>query len=208
MENVLDTYALEYDSNIPVICVDEKPYQLLADTFSSLPAQPGRVKREDYEYIRKGTCNFFIVFEPLTQTRHLKVTNQRTAIDFAHFMNEVSEMYPKAKVIKVVLDNLNIHNPGSFYQAFEAGYANTLTKRFEFVYTPLHGSWLNMAEIEFSALERQCIRKRIPSLEQLQKHVEIWTQERNRKKVQINWCFTTQDARIKFKRFYQSITNL
>ena len=208
MENVLDTYALAYDPKIPQICMDEKPYQLLSDAFQTMPAKPGRVKREDYEYIREGTCNFFIVFEPLTQTRQIKVTQQRTAVDFAHFMKEVSEMYPDAEKIKVVLDNLNTHNPGSFYQAFTPEYARYLTERFEFIYTPTHGSWLNMSEIEFSALERQCVRKRIPSINEAQKLTNIWAENRTKRKVQINWCFTSIDARIKFKRFYESITNL
>jgi transposase len=208
MENVLDTYALPYDPKHPQVCIDEKPYQLLSDAFESMPAKPGKVKREDYEYKREGTCNFFIVFEPLTQTRQIKVTKQRTAVDFANFMKEVSEMYPSAEKIKVVLDNLNTHNPGSFYQAFQPEYARYLTERFEFIYTPTHGSWLNMAEIEFSALERQCVRKRIPCIEEAQRNIKIWQEERNKRKVQINWCFTSNDARTKFKRFYQNITNL
>lgn len=208
MENVLDTYALDYNEEEPVVCIDEKSYQLLSDVFSALPAKPDNVRKEDYEYKREGTCNFFVVFEPLTQKRSLKVTKQRTAIDFAELMKEVSEMYPTAKKIKVVLDNLNTHNPSSFYLAFKAQEARELSKRFEFIYTPVHGSWLNMAEIEFSALERQCIRKRIPNIEDLKKQVSIWVDERNKKKVQINWCFTTYDARTKFQRFYKNITNL
>lgn len=208
MENVLDTYALGYNPHIPQICIDEKPYQLLSDAFDSIATKPGKARREDYEYKREGTCNFFIVFEPLTQTRHIKVTTQRTALEFAHFMKDVSDMYPEAEKIKVVLDNLNTHNPGSFYQAFSSDYARYLTQRFDFIYTPKHGSWLNMAEIEFSALERQCVRKRIPSLEEAQRLVHLWTQERNHRKIQINWCFTSHDARMKFKRFYDNITTI
>lgn len=145
MENVLDSYALDYNPVIPLVCIDEKPYQLLSDAFDSLPAKPGKVKKEDYEYKREGTCNFFVVFEPLTQKRELKVSERRTALDFANFMKDISEMYPLAKKIKVVLDNLNTHNPGSFYQAFEPEYARYLTERFEFIYTPTHGSWWSLS---------------------------------------------------------------
>jgi hypothetical protein len=163
MEDVLDLYEKPYDSHYPLVCMDETSKQLMSDVQAPLPRQPGQIARQDYEYERNGVCDLFMCFEPLRSWRHVQVTDQRTAVDWAHFMREVADQrYPDAKKIVAVMDNLNTHGPGSFYEAFAPAEAKRLAARFEFHYTPKHGSWLNMAEIELSALSRMCLDRRIP----------------------------------------------
>ncbi len=207
MEEVLDLYEKPYDSHRPLVCMDETSKQLVSDVQTPLPPQPGQTARQDYEYERQGVCNLFIGFEPLQSQRHVQVTNQRTAVDWAHFMQDLAEMhYPDAEKIVVVMDNLNTHGPGSFYEAFPPAEAKRLAARFEFHYTPKHGSWLNMAEIELSALSRMCLDRRIPDQATLTREVSAWESERNAKSVTVEWRFTTDDARIKLKKLYPVIS--
>jgi transposase len=186
--------------------MDETSKQLLADTREPLPAQPGQPERFDYEYKRQGVANLFMFFEPLAGKRHVKVTAQRTRTDWAVAMQELSDVhYPQAERIIVVLDNLNTHLPASFYEAFEPEEARRLVNRFEFHYTPKHGSWLNMAEIELSVLSRQGLDRRIPERAFLEREVAAWEAERNAQVVKVLWRFTTADARIKLKYLYPLI---
>jgi hypothetical protein len=206
MEDVLEVYKLPYDPKRPQVCMDETSKQLLADTRKPIPAKPGSLERFDYEYKREGVANLFMVFEPLTGKRHVKVTEQRTRKDWAEIMKELSDvLYPDAEVIVMVMDNLNTHTPASFYEAFEPDEARRLANRFEFHYTPKHGSWLDMAEIELSALSRQCLDRRIPDLDMLKSEVRAWEDERNAQVVKVQWRFTTADARIKLKHLYPQI---
>ena len=206
MEDVLDVYARPYDAQQPVICMDETSKQLLADTREPLPMQPGQPERIDPEYDRQGVANLFMFFEPLAGQRHVSVTDRRTRIDWAEAMRQVADVhYPDAKCIVVVLDNLNTHDPASFYEAFAPDEAHRLTQRFEFHYTPKHGSWLNMAEIEFSVLGRQVLNRRIPDQDMLKAEVAVWQHERNHKLVKVDWQFTTADARTKLKYLYPKI---
>ena len=203
MEEVLGLYEKPYDSHRPLVCMDETSKQLVRDVQTPLPPQPGHLARQDYEYERQGVCNLFIGFEPLHSQRHVQVTNQRTAIDWAHFMKDLAEThYPDAEKIVVVMDNLNTHGPGSFYEAFPPAAAQRLAARFDFHYTAKHGSWLNMAEIELSALSRMCLDRRIPDQGTLTREVSAWESERNAKSVTVEWRFTTDDARIKLKKLY------
>jgi hypothetical protein len=207
MEEVLDLYEKPYDSRYPLVCMDETSKQLVSDVQSPLPPQPGQSARQDYEYERKGTSNLFLGFEPLRSQRHVQVTDHRTAVDWAHFMKDLAEThYPDAEKIVVVLDNLNTHGPGSFYEAFAPAEAKRLAARFEFHYTPKHGSWLNMAEIEWSALSRMCLDRRIPDKDTLTREISAWESERNAKAVTVEWRFTTDDARIKLKKLYPVIS--
>jgi len=207
MEEVLDLYEKPYDSRYPLICMDETSKQLVSDTQPSLPPQPHQIARQDYEYERNGVCNLFMGFEPLRSRRHVQVTDRRTAVDWAHFMRDVAEVhYPDAQKIVAVMDNLNTHGPGSFYEAFAPAEAKRLAARFEFHYTPKHGSWLNMAEIELSALSRMCLDRRIPDKNRLTREVSAWERERNAKSVTVEWRFTTNDARIKLKKLYPTIS--
>lgn len=207
MEEILDLYQEPYDPQRPLVCMDEKSKQLLADTRPSLPPRPGTVAREDYEYARQDTCNLFIAFEPLQSWRHVQVTERRTAVDWAHFMKHLADVqYPDVERIRVVVDNLNTHHAGSFYEAFEPQEAHRLAARFEFHYTPKHGSWLNMAEIELSALEHMCLKHRIPTQAALESEVRAWEQERNHATVTVDWRFTTDNARFKLKSLYPSIS--
>jgi hypothetical protein len=206
MENVLDLYQRPNDPHFPVVCMDETSKQLLGDTQAPLLPLPGQLARQDYEYARNGTCNLFIAFEPLQSWRHVEVTAQRTAIDWAHFMKWLAdERYPNAKCIRVVLDNLNTHGAGSFYEAFEPKEAQRLARRFEFHYTPKHGSWLNMAEIELSCLSRTCLKQRLADQDAVRSHVGVWEHGRNTASVTVDWRFTTDDARIKLKKLYPSL---
>lgn len=206
MEEVLDVYKRPYDPKRPQVCMDEMPKQLLAEKYDPLPSQPGCTFKQDYEYERKGTANLFMLFEPLAGKRYIQTSAHRTAVDWAHVMKFLSdELYPEAELIVLVMDNLNTHKLASFYETFEPQEAHRLSRRFEIHYTPKHGSWLNMAEIELSALTRQCLNRRIPDQETLDTEVQAWTSERNDMVVKVDWRFTTADARIKLKHLYPKI---
>jgi hypothetical protein len=203
MEDILALYTQPEDPQRPLVCMDEVPKQLLSDVRDPLPAQEHQPKRVDYEYERHGVANLFMFFEPFAGRRHVKVTDTRTQLDWAQAMRELSdEILPDADKIIVVLDNLNTHTPTAFYLAFEPEEARRLVNRFEFHFTPKHGSWLNMAEIELSALSRQCINRRIPDEQTLRHEVCAWVDDRNSKVVKVDWRFSTADARIKLKRLY------
>ena len=206
LEDVLTVYQRPFDPAHPVICMDETSKQLVGETRLALPGEPGQVQREDYEYERRGVANLFLFSEPLTGWRAVQVTERRTRLDWAVALCELSDRhYPAAERITVVLDNLNTHGPASFYEAFAPEKARRLAERFEFHYTPKHGSWLNMAEIEFSVLSRRCLDRRIGDAETLQREVQAWTQQRNRARKSVDWQFTTADARTKLKRLYPII---
>lgn len=206
MEDVLEVYTRPYDPRHPQVCLDETSTQLVADTREPRPAAPGQPERVDYEYERKGTANLFMVFEPVTGHRQVKVTERRTAVDFAHVIQELVDVqYPQAEKIVLVLDNLNTHTPASLYEAFAPAEARRLMERLEIHHTPKHGSWLNMAEIELSVLARQCLDRRIPDPTTLAQEVAAWERQRNAAQCRVDWRFTTHDARIKLKRLYPSI---
>jgi hypothetical protein len=206
MEDVLEVYTRPEDPQYPLVCMDETNKQLLADVRDPLPAQAGHPQRVDYEYKREGVADLFMFFEPLLGKRFVKVTDQRTRKDWAQAMKELADyLYPLAKKIVVVMDNLNTHSPASFYETFEPQEARRLIERFEFHYTPKHGSWLNMAEIELGVLIRQCLSRRIPDKSTLEKEVRAWQKDRNAKIVKVDWRFTTADARIKLKHLYPVI---
>lgn len=203
MEDVLDLYEEPYDPKRPVVCCDQRPYQRLQEVREPLPVELGRPKRVDYEYERNGTCQLHLSFEPLRGWRQVEVRERRTSRDFALWMKRlVDEQFPQAEVIRVVLDNLNTHTPAAFYQTFEPAEARRLTQKLEFHYTPVHGSWLNMAEIEFSVLARQCLNRRIPDIPGLQREVRAWERERNERRTRVEWRFTTGKAREKLHRLY------
>lgn len=205
MEDVLDLYHEPYDPCRPVVCFDESNKQLIAETYTPLPLQPGQPQRYDYEYERLGTCNLFMFFEPLAAWRSVKVTDQRTMLDYAQCMKYlVDERYPQAEVIRVVQDNLNTHKPAALYQAFPPQEARRILQRLEFHYTPKHGSWLNMAEIELNILNGQCLDRRIGDKTRLINEVAAWNIDRNQLATSVNWQFTTQDARVKLVRLYPS----
>jgi transposase len=206
MEDLLTLYTQPEDPQRPLVCMDEVPKQLISDVCDPLPAQPEQPLRIDYEYKRNGVANLFMFFEPFQGQRHVKVTDTRTRLDWAKAMRELSdEIHPEAEKIIVVLDNLNTHTPAAFYLAFEPDEARRLVDRFEFHFTPKHGSWLNMAEIELSVLSRQCIRRRIPDEQTLRHQVRAWVTDRNSKFVKVDWRFSTTDARIKLKSLYPKI---
>jgi hypothetical protein len=206
LEDVLTVYQRPLDPAHPVICMDETSKQLVGETRLALPVEPGQVQREDYEYERNGVANLFLLSEPLTGWREVQLTERRTHIDWAMTRRELSDRhYPAAERITLVLDNLNMPGPASFYEAFAPEEAWRLAERFEFHYTPKHGSWLNMTEIECSVLSRQCLDRRIRDAETLQREVQAWTQQRNRARKSVDWQFTTADARTKLKRLYPII---
>lgn len=206
MEQVLDVYKRPYDEKYPVVCMDESPKQLIRETRESIEAKPGRVKRVDYEYERCGTCNIFMASEPLIGQRYVKVTERKTKKDWATFVKQISdEYYRSADRITLVMDNLNTHQPGSLYEVFKPAEAKRILDRFEFVYTPKHGSWLNMAEIELNVLQGQCLSRRIDKIDKVKKEIKAWEESRNNKKARIDWQFKTKNARIKLKRLYPSI---
>ncbi|HEX8968758.1 MAG TPA: IS630 family transposase [Chloroflexota bacterium] len=203
MEDVLDLYAEPYDPRRPVVGFDERPLQLLDDTRAPVPPAPGRTRRVDYEYRRNGTGNVFTSVEPLAGWRHVEVTERRTAVDFAHQMRWlVDEAYPNAKVIRVVLDNLNIHTIASLYAAFPPQEARRIARKLEFHPTPKHGSWLNVAESELAVLSNQCLNRRLPTLVSVRREVTAWERQRNAKQVKIHWLFTTAHARRKLRHAY------
>ena len=203
MEDVLDLYAEPYNPKRPVVCFDETSTQLLADTRTPLPAQAGRPARQVYEYRREGARNLFLACEPKAGWRHVAVTDRRTIQDFAHQMRWlVDEAYPHIPVVRVVLDNLNTHRTASLYETFPAAEARRIAQRLEFHYTPKHGSWLDMAEIEFSVLSRCCLKQRVPHEPALRREVQALVKERNIARSTIDWRFNTQDARTKLHRLY------
>ena len=209
MEDVLDLYAEPYDPQRPVVCFDESSTQLLADSRPSLPAAPGRPRRQDYEYVRGGTRNLFLTCEPRAGWRHVAITRQRTMQDFALQMRWlVDQAYPDVPVVRVVLDNLNTHRTASLYEAFPPAEARRIAQRLEFHYTPKHGSWLNMAEMEFSVLARACLRGRNPDQDSLERAVNANVSERNAVASPINWRFTTRKARTKLRRLYPDTATL
>ena len=205
MEDVLDLYAEPDDPKVPRVCFDECPYQLLDEVREPMPPQPGKPKRQDCEYEREGTCNLFLFLEPNLGWRHVEVTKRRTKQDFAQAMKDlVDGHFPDVPLIRVVLDNLNTHTPGSLYEAFEPEEARRILRRLEFHYTPKHGSWLNMAEIELRVLGRQCLDQRLPTMDRVKAVITPWEQGRNDHHVTIQWRFTTADARQKLHRLYPS----
>ena len=206
MEDVLEVYTRPYNPARPVVCLDEISKQLVAETRTPLPTEPGQPERVDYEYERCGTANLFLTCEPLAGHRHVTVTEQRTAVDFAQEVRDLLEVrYPYAERVVLVMDNLNTHKPAALYQAFEPAVARSLIERLEIHYTPKPGSWLNMAEIELSVLSRQCLDRRLPDVDTLTQEVAAWEPARNSDARPVNWRFTTPDARIKLKRLYSSI---
>jgi len=206
MEDVLEVYKLPYDVKRPVLCMDEMPRQLLADMRGPLACQSGQAARQDYEYQCNGVEDLFMLFEPLQGKHFVEVKDQRRKVEGAHVMKFVADdLYPNAETIVVVLDNLNTHTPAAFYKTFEPQEARRLSKRFEFHFTPKHGSWLNMAEIELSVLTRQCLNRCIPDKDALTREVSAWQQQRNDEVVTVRWQFTTADARIKLRRLYPQI---
>jgi hypothetical protein len=205
MEDVLEVYQRPYDPRRPVVCFDEQSKQLIRETRTPVPAAPGRPQRVDYEYERNGTANLFMVFEPLAGKRRVKVTDRRTARDFAEVLRGLAESYPLAEKIVLVMDNLNTHKPASLYEAFPPDVARRVWERLEVHYTPKHGSWLNMAETELGVMTKQCLNRRIPEKDILVHEVAAWEQTRNTARCRVDWQFTTHDARIKLKRLYPSI---
>lgn len=206
MENILHLYALPYDAKRPLLCFDERPCQLIEDVLVPMPMEPGKTKREGYEYRRNGVCTVFVAFEPLTGRRFVQVRQRRTKKDYAEFMRELSEHhYPSADKIALVQDNLNTHTPGSYYEAFSPEEAFALAQRFEMHYTPTKASWLNMVEIELSILSKQCLDRRIGDIEILEREARAWARQRNEQRATVQWEFTQVKARDRFQRFYPDI---
>lgn len=206
MEDILAIYLKAYDPKRPVVCLDESSKQQIQEVINQLPVKPGEVVRFDSEYKRNGVSNLFMMFEPLAGWRNVKVTDTRTAIDFAHCVKDLVEIhYPNADKIVLVMDNLNTHSEASLYKTFPPEEAFRLAQKLEIHYTPKHGSWLNMAEIEFSALSKQCLKRRLPDQETLIKEIKAWQTARNNQKVKCKWQFTTTDARTKLHKLYPTI---
>ena len=206
MEEILDLYEEPYDPSRPLICFDERPCQLIGDVREPLPMKPGCIERFDSEYERGGVCWVLMSFEPLTGWRELAVTQRRRKREFAHWMRRlVEDHYPQAEKIRVVLDNLSTHSGAAFYENYPAEVARKLARRIEFCYTPVHGSWLNMVEIEISVLVRQCLKRRLPNIETLNRAAQAWCRERNRLGAGVDWRFRTQDARTKLRSLYPSV---
>ena len=205
MEQVLDVYKRPYDPLRPVVCMDESPRQLIGETRVPVPARPGCVARHHYEYERCGVCNVFMAVEPLAGKRLVRVTERKTKTDWASFLEEIAGQYGEASKITLVMDNLNTHGPGSLYERFTPAAAKALWDRFEFVYTPKHGSWLDMAEIELNVLIKQCLDRRIDNLAEMRAEVAAWQKDRDNAGSTINWQFTCADARIKLKRLYPTL---
>lgn len=203
MEDVLEVYHRPYDEERPLVCLDEASKQLIGEVIEPIPAAPGQPERFDYEYTRNGTANLFMISEPLLGWRAVRVTDRRTAVDFAEVVRWlVEEVHEEAGKVVLVMDNLNTHKPASLYEAFPPEQARRIAEKLEVHHTPKHGSWLNMAEIELSVLARQCLSRRIETREELEREVAAWEEERNERGVEIRWRFTTADARIKLRRLY------
>lgn len=208
MEKVLDLYTQPYDPNRPVVCMDETPKQLISETNQPLPMKPGRPLRYEHHYRREGVCNLFLFFEPLVGQRHIVVRTRRTTKDWVYCLKSiVDDWYKEAEVVRIVLDNLSTHKPAAFYEYFAPAEAKRLLDKLEFYFTPKHASWLNMAEIDFSVLSRQCLNQRIPSRDLLEQQVSAWVTSRNAQVGTVDWHFTTGDARIRLKRLYPSYSN-
>lgn len=205
MEMVLDVYKRPYDPDFPVVCMDESPRQMIRETRQPIPAAPGRPARVDYEYERCGVCNIFMANEPLAGKRIVEITERKTKQDWSNFVERIAGEYEGARKITLVMDNLNTHKPGSLYETFPPENAKALWDRFDFVYTPKHGSWLNMAEIELNVLINQCLKGRIDSIGKIRQQVESWLIHRNNLIAKINWQFTTDKARIKLRRLYPTL---
>jgi DDE superfamily endonuclease len=205
MEQVLDVYKRPYNADYPVVCMDESPKQLIRETKIPVSMKPGQVARQDFEYERCGVSNIFMTSEPLKSKRYVKVTERKTKVDWAMLIKEIAGDYKDAKKITLVMDNLSTHKPSALYEAFDPQEAKRIWDRFEFIYTPKHGSWLNMAEIELNVLMGQCLNRRIDNLGTMKEEVEAWQHHRNNMNAKINWQFTTKDARIKLKKLYPSI---
>ncbi len=202
MERVLEVYKRPFDPRYPVVCMDESPKQLIGETRIPIPASRGIPARHDYEYRRCGMCNIFLACEPLAGKRMVAITERKTKQDWAYFLQEIVGQYKSADTITLVMDNLNTHTPGSFYETFPPDKAKALWDKFEFVYTPKHGSWLNMAEIELNVLTGQCLNRRIDDLKVVMKETRAWQELRNNKNAKINWQFQIENARIKLSRLY------
>lgn len=208
MEDLLELYAQPYDPKRPVVCFDERPYPFIGQTRQPIPTLPGQPKRVDYQYERNGVVNLFVYLEPLAGWRHMEVTLQRTKSDFAAQMKTlVDEHHPEAELIRLVVDNLNIHNPAALYEVFPPAEARRILSKLEFHYTPVDGSWLNQVEIEISVLSRQCLERRIPKIETLTGEITAWEQQRNAQQAKIDWRFSAADARVKLQRSYPVLTH-
>ena len=202
MEDVLKIYGKPYDPKRPLICLDEKQTQLLGDVRKSIPAKPGKIAKQDYEYERKGTCSIFVAIEPKAGKRYIEVRERRTRKDFAEVVESIFDSYPEAEWIDLVVDNLNTHNEKSFHETFDKEKAEKILSKIRFHYTPKHGSWLNMAEIEISVLSRQLLKQRISSIKLLRSKISAWRKERNLQKKKISWSFTKHDAKNIFPKLY------
>ena len=206
MEHVLDVYKKAFNPDQPVVCMDESPKQLIKETRTAIAMRPGQEAREDFEYERCGVVNVFFASEPLTGKRYVELTEKKTKVDWARFIKRIAdEWYKDATKITLVMDNLGTHKPGALYEAFEPAEAKRIRDRFDFVYTPKHGSWLNMAEIELNVLTAQCLNRRIDNMETMKREVKAWQMHRNNKEAKIKWQLTCQDARIKLLKLYPSI---
>jgi DDE superfamily endonuclease len=206
MEDVLEVYHRPYDEKRPLVCLDEASRQLIGEIVEPIPAQPGQPERIDYEYVRNGTANLFMIFEPLLGWRYVEVTERRTAKDLADVLRWlVEDVHTEAEKVVLVTDNLNTHTPACLYEAFAPEQARRIAEKLEWHHTPKHGSWLNMAEIELSVLSRQCLNGRIESREEMQQQVGAWKDERNEREVKVQWRFTTAEARIKLRKLYPSL---
>ena len=206
MECVLDIYKMAHSSEYPVVCMDESPKQMIKETRTAIEMKPGQEAKEDFEYERCGVANIFLVSEPLTGKRYVEVTERKTKVDWAKFMKHIADdWYPDALKITLVMDNLNTHKPASLYEVYEPKEAKRIWDRFDFVYTPKHGSWLNMAEIELNVLMGQCLNRRIDNIEKMKSEVDAWQTHRNNKEAKIKWQFTCEDARVKLLKLYPSI---
>lgn len=207
MESVLDIYKMPYDKQFPVVCMDESPKQLIRQTRIPIARKPGQDAKEDFEYSRQGVANIFIANEPLKGKRYIRIKKSKTKRDWAYFVRYIADqLYPRAKRIRLIMDNLNTHKPSALYETFLPEEAKRIWDRFEFIYTPKHGSWLNMAEIELNVLMGQCLNRRIDKMATIRSETKAWEKNRNNKNAKINWQFKTDDARIKLKRLYPTIS--
>ena len=208
MESVLDIYKMSYDKQFPIVCMDESPKQLIRQTRIPIARKPGQDAKEDFEYFRQGVANIFIANEPLKGKRYIRIKKSKTKRDWAYFVRYIADqLYPRAERIRLIMDNLNTHKPSALYETFLPEEAKRIRDRFEFIYTPKHGSWLNMAEIELNVLIGQCLNRRIDKMATIRCETKAWEKDRNNKNAKINWQFKTDDARIKLKRLYPTISS-